>query len=179
MGCRTLSKYKESIIDLTVIETKLEDSESEEFEFLSPSLDPESPLEPIIHYELQQFQHSGHHSLSPPDRNNFSGLRHASLICDAADGDSIRDEDTSDREVEFAILSGQYHPYPEYQGTCEYVLDVGGGGVAMNPLKFLPIEPTLKNASLFNFCGLHTPAMFFPHADRRKLLGGSRHTFHR
>ncbi|KAH7355321.1 hypothetical protein BKA65DRAFT_498137 [Rhexocercosporidium sp. MPI-PUGE-AT-0058] len=149
---RTLSKYKESIIDLTIIETKLEDSQEETFGTLYPISELESPLEPELQYVFPHPQ--------PQDSEFFpslsnqaqpAGSHHISLNRGRINKDKYPDENTSDQDVVAAIRSGQYYPYPEHHKECGYRLAVDGYSVAMNPLGILPIEPAGRHGRLFHF----------------------------
>ncbi|KAG4441347.1 hypothetical protein IFR05_003161 [Cadophora sp. M221] len=143
---RTLSKYKESIVDLNIIETKLEDSEAKTLEPFTPIYEVESPFEEKFQVWFPQSQ-SLEYFPSPSDKGNPAGSHHVSATAD----EGISDEKTSDQNVVAAIRPGQYHPRPEHHTVYEYEVGVRDGGVVLDPLTVLPVESTGPNSRLFHF----------------------------
>ncbi|PVH69501.1 hypothetical protein DL98DRAFT_661640 [Cadophora sp. DSE1049] len=146
---RKTSKYKESIIDLKVIETKLEESESDDSGFSSPIYEIESPLDQVFQHGLPQAQTQRENSSS--DQTVPLGFHDFPVKSVPPDEDEIRDEDTSSEDVVVA-RSGQYNPEPKSHSRSEYErTSMDGGGVAMELLEVLPIEYNVRNARLFKF----------------------------
>ncbi|KAH9213581.1 hypothetical protein DL95DRAFT_524415 [Leptodontidium sp. 2 PMI_412] len=146
-GFRTLSKYRESIIDLTIIESKLEESDTEKSELLTPIFEVESPFEETFQDWFPKSK-SLEYFPSPSDKASPAGPHYDSTT---AGEDGISDENTSDQDMVAAIRSGQYHLHPEHHTLYEQGFGGGGGGVVMDPLTVLPMESTGSNARLFHF----------------------------
>ncbi|KAH7411373.1 hypothetical protein BKA64DRAFT_704478 [Cadophora sp. MPI-SDFR-AT-0126] len=146
---RRTSKYKESIIDLKVTEAKLEESESDDSELLSPIYEIESPFDRITQNGLPPAQTQGGYSRFDPTVSlGFHGVPVGSV---SPDEDGIRDEAWS-RQDAVVVRSGQYKPEPKSYRRSEYErISIDGGGVAMDLLEVLPIESTGRNAQLFKF----------------------------
>lgn len=58
----------------------------------------------------------------------------------------------SSRDISPSFQLGQYFPYPELYQSPYIPASVPAGGVDLNPLKYLPIEPSKRHAELFQFC---------------------------
>ncbi|CZT11168.1 uncharacterized protein RCO7_09903 [Rhynchosporium graminicola] len=135
---RVLSQYRESIVDLTVIETKIEESESEGAE--SSSI-PEfgSPLE-----QISQDLPPGTQSLTC--RTRSAGFDHDPLMFATPDTCGLQDEEPSDQDVVPTIPRGQH-----CSGSNKLEIKLHSDGVVSNPLELLPIASTRKNHQLFQF----------------------------
>jgi hypothetical protein len=66
----------------------------------------------------------------PPDRINYGSVR----------------------DISPSFLLRQFYPYPEMYQSPYPSLGIPVGGVALEPLKYLPIEASKRHAELFQFC---------------------------
>ncbi|XMA18111.1 hypothetical protein WAI453_010902 [Rhynchosporium graminicola] len=135
---KVLSQYRESIVDLTVIETKIEESESEGAE--SSSI-PEfgSPLEQISQDLPPRTQ-------SLTCRTRSAGFDHDPLMFATPATCGLQDEEPSDQDVVPTIPRGQH-----CSGSNKLEIKLHSDGVVSNPLELLPIASTRKNHQLFQF----------------------------
>ncbi|KAL2070298.1 hypothetical protein VTL71DRAFT_13324 [Oculimacula yallundae] len=135
---KVLSKYKESIIDLTVIQTTSEDPEPGGAG-LSPIPELRTPQDHILQHTSPQSQGS-----STPTRS--TGSPHAASRSATPDRYGFLDEDTSDQEVVPVIQHGQQLSFPRHPE-----LGLTSHGVMWRSLDFLPIASSGRNDRLFHF----------------------------
>lgn len=137
-----VSKYKESIIELTVIETNVDNSDSDESEIVSPFYEIENTLNQVPQHDLPDDQNLQSSSQTVPFRlRDFAEL--------VPPSERILEGGTSSQDVA-AIRPPHYSEESEYDETEGR--SICCGGVAMEPLEVLPLEATGRNTQLFKFC---------------------------
>lgn len=139
---RRVSKYKESIIELTVIEANVDNSDSDESEIVSPFYEIENTLNQVPQHDLPDDQNLQSSSQTVPFRlRDFAEL--------VPPSERILEGGTSSQDVA-AIRPPHYSEESEYDETEGR--SICCGGVAMEPLEVLPLEATGRNTQLFKFC---------------------------
>ncbi|CZR64612.1 uncharacterized protein PAC_14510 [Phialocephala subalpina] len=146
------TKFKEAVIELEVPELKKEDIETGRSKTLALA---------TLHEENEPrgnapFYGTRHPSLPLPTRTSSSvswhqGYQELSKDPKPLDSGPILVHAAHVWDISPAFRIGRYFAYPELVRQQYEYSDIPSGGVAIEPLVSLPVEPSRRNAELFHF----------------------------
>jgi len=147
MRSRKSSKYKEKVVDLAgpSVSVKVEPPNPGQHEFLA-----------IIHppHDVRSITPlSGTYLQIPTRQSSRSSWNSSSGFQDVED--SVPPDKSyygTVKDISPAFSLGKFYPFPELSHSPYHSTEVPVGGVDLEPLRYLPIEPSRRNSELFQFC---------------------------
>lgn len=142
---RKSSKYKEGVVDLNASNIKVERPDPGQSEFLA-IVHPPNDRRSTTPLSSTYLQLPSRH----PSRSSWNSSPGFHDVEEPVPPDKVYHG--SSRDISPSFRLGQYFPYPELYQRPYIPASVPAGGVDLDPLKYLPIEPSKRHAELFQFC---------------------------